>query len=348
MGMSTGVFARTLTGFAAAAALAITAAWPLPAQAADPVFPFGSRVGMVPPPGMVASNRFAGFADPAANAAILITVLPAEAYDHVAKSLDAEALKKQGVTIDKREPMQLSLGKAFLIIGHQTADKERYRKWLLVAAAEDLTALVSVQLPEHDNAYPESAIRAALATLAVRASVPQEEQLGLLPFTIGNFAGFQVAAVMPGRAVVLGDLPPEQRKEAVRDAGGAQAKGAATEPAKEAAGQPLTARMLIAAVPGGPSEFDDRANFARLNFNEIVGINSVHDTTSEPMRITGQAGYQIMAQAKDERTGVDVKVVQWLRFGTNGFLQLTAIAPAQQWANAYPRLRAVRDSVEPR
>ena len=110
----------------------------------------------------------------------------------------------------------------------------------------------------------------------------------------------------------------------------------------------FTARILIAAIPGGPSEFDDRANFARLNFNEIGGINNIHDVTSEPMRIEGQAGYQTMALAKDERTGLDIRVVQWLRFGANGFLQLTAIAPAEQWTSAFPRLRAVRDSVAPK
>ena len=34
---------------------------PAPAFAADPVFPLGSRMGFVPPPGFVASKRFPGF-----------------------------------------------------------------------------------------------------------------------------------------------------------------------------------------------------------------------------------------------------------------------------------------------
>ena len=51
--------------------LAIQAA---PARAEEPVFPPGSRVGLVPPPGMVVSKTFDGFADPAKDAAILITV----------------------------------------------------------------------------------------------------------------------------------------------------------------------------------------------------------------------------------------------------------------------------------
>ena len=58
--------------------------------------------------------------------------------------------------------------------------RHRYRKWLLVAAVGDLTALVTVQVPEQDTNYPDKAVRDALATLAVRASVPDAERLSLL------------------------------------------------------------------------------------------------------------------------------------------------------------------------
>ena len=44
----------------------------------------------------------------------------------------------------------------------------KIRKWILVAASPALTALVTVQMPEAATArYPDAAIRAALATLAV-------------------------------------------------------------------------------------------------------------------------------------------------------------------------------------
>ena len=128
-----------LAGFVAAMAMAA------PAQSADAVFPPGSRIGLVPPAGMIASDRFDGFSAPGKDAAILITVLPAAAYLQIDKTLDMTALRKQGVELEKREPMQLSFGKGFLLTGRQVAEKTRYRKWLLVASANDLTALVTVQ-----------------------------------------------------------------------------------------------------------------------------------------------------------------------------------------------------------
>jgi hypothetical protein len=325
----------------------------LPARAADPIFPLGSRVGLVPPSGMVMSKQFAGFADPKEDAAIVITTLPQGAYAEIEKTFNADALKKQGVTVEKREPITLAVGTGFLISAQQTVDAAHYHKWLLVVPAGDLTALVSIQVPEQNKTYSETVVRAALATLAVRASVPQDEELGLLPFTIGDLAGFKVGGVLPGRAVILGDAPSDSADDAAKPAPKAapqdDAAKATTNPApQKSAPGGLEARLLIAVVPGGPSQLDDHAGFARQMFNEIGGITDVRISLSEPLRIGGQPGFQTMAQAKDARTGADVMVVQWLRFGGSAFMQMTGIGRADNWTATLARLRAVRDSVEAR
>ena len=38
--------------------------------------------------------------------------------------------------------------------------------------------------------------------------------------------------------------------------------------------------------------------------------------------------------------------MQWLRFGQNGYLQIFAIARREAWNDLFPRLRALRDSIE--
>jgi len=300
----------------------------IPARAAEPIFPTGSRIGLVPPSGMAMSRRFPGFEDLDTDAAIVITTLPAAVYAEMENSQVPAELKKQGITLAKREPLQLRVGKGFLLTGEQVTDKARYRKWLLVAAADDLTALVSVRAPERDNTYSDAVVRAALATLAVRATVPDAERLSLLPFAVGDLAGFQIEGILPGRALMLVDVPADH--------------GADTS------GQLLTARLLVAALPGGPDEADDRGNFARLAFNTIGGIKDVQITMSEPLRLGGQQGYQTMAQAKDSQSDTDIMVVQWLRFGSGGFLQMVGIAKADMWTTALTRMRAVRDSIEPK
>jgi hypothetical protein len=292
--------------------------------AADVIFPTGSRLGLVPPAGMVPSRTFQGFEEPGTKAAILLSTLPANAYEQLAKSMVPEAMKKEGIEVERREPVELPAGKGFVLSGRQTIEKERYRKWLLIASADDVTALVNVQVPEHATNYSEEAVRAAFATLAVRPHIPEAELLSLIPFRIGELAGFHVEDVLPGRAIVLVD-PASQ----TTDGAGATAKG----------------RMFISALPGGPEEAADRDNFARVAFGQIVGIKDVQLQDAGPLRIASQPGYQTLAKAKDAGTGAEVMVVQWLRFGSGGFLRMIGIARADAWPEMFGRLRAVRDSV---
>jgi hypothetical protein len=294
------------------------------AVAGDVVFPPGSRLGLVPPTAMVPSHTFQGFEEPGNKAAILLTVLPANAYEQLAKSMMPEAMKKEGIEVERREAVELPAGKGFVLTGRQTIEKERYRKWLLIASADGLTALVNVQVPEQATNYSDEAVRAAFATLAVRAQIPEAEQLSLIPFKIGELAGFHVEDVLPGRAIVLVD-PPSQ----TADGAGATAK----------------ARMFISALPGGPEEAADRDNFARVAFGQIVGVTDVQLQDAGPLRIASQPGYQTLAKAKDAGTGTDVMVVQWLRFGSGGFLRMIGIARADAWPEMFGKLRAVRDSV---
>jgi len=205
----------------AAAALAATLLFALfvfPAYAAEPEFPTGSRIGLVPPPGMIAAKTFPGFVDADNKAAILITAMPGGAYAEMEKTLTPDALKKQGITLEKREDLQLTIGKAVLITGTQVApDKTKYRKWLLVAATPAGTAVVSVQVPVQNKTYSDATVRSALDTLALRNNVSEAELLTMLPFTVGDMAGFRVANVIPGRALLLIDKPDYPHMVATQD-----------------------------------------------------------------------------------------------------------------------------------
>ena len=319
------IIASKIRPAAASAALAAAFAFLVcaaPARAADPTFPPASVAGLVPPPGMVVSKTFPGFEDVAKDTAILLTVQPPAVYDELKQGLDTDALKKQGITLEKRVDLKLGFGTATLVVAQQESDKKMYRKWLMLAPAKDVTVVINAQEPVDETAYSDAVMEAALATLALRDSVPDAEKLSLLPFTIGDLAGFHVFNVMPGRAVVLADAPTPGDATAV------------------------SVRMFIGAFSGGPAEPDQRAEFARVGFDQITGIENVHITISEPLRIGNQSGFQTVAQAKDSRTGSDIMVAQWLRFGGGSFLQMLGMAATDKWPDAQTCLRTVRDSID--
>src|SRR3981081_2856486 len=71
------------------AAVALTIAATCSAFAADPVFPPGARVGMVPLVGLGKAKSFVGFETEDQGVKVLVTDLPAEAYGEVANAFKA-------------------------------------------------------------------------------------------------------------------------------------------------------------------------------------------------------------------------------------------------------------------
>jgi hypothetical protein len=302
---------------------------PVPASAADPVFPVGSRVGFVPPPGFVASKRFPGFENPDSRSSIVLATLPPQAYANLEASMVTEALKKQGITEDKRETLTLASGKAVLVIGNEQENGEKFRKWILLAQLPEGAALVAVLVPESAlKMYSDDVIRASLSSLAVRATVPLDEQIALVPFKLTDLSGLRPVRVLGNTGVVLTD----------------GAKDASTP-----SDQPMFAVMI---GQGGPEQAADRPHFAGTLFS--AGLGDLKDVrvngNGEMLRLGGGglATHELQAEAREAFTDTPMKVVQWVRFGGGTFIRMIGIARADQWSKAFPHFRAVRDGVAPR
>ena len=306
----------------AALILALLAA--APAAAADAVFPAGSRVGIAPPGEMQPSRSFQGFEDRTQGGVILIVELPGLAYPDLEKAMTADALGKQGLVVEKREPFAIDNGKAILVTGRQEAGGNRLRKWVLLASVSDVAALVTVQISEAAaKNYPDEAIKTALASLSVRTT-PLAEQMELLSFRLDELAGFRIARVTPPNAVLLTDGPQDD-----------------IDTTKQS-------HLVVAIGPGGPEQAGDRGEFARQAMSAVPGFKEMRITSAEPMRLNGQQGYEVRADAKNNKTDVPVTIVQWLRFGSGGFMRMVGVAPKDTWSEAFPRFRAIREGVTPR
>jgi hypothetical protein len=280
---------------------------------------------MVPPPGLAASTSFPGFEDPDNSVFIRLIALPGNAYGEIEKTMTNDALRKQGMTVDKRENLTLPNGKGLLIAARQQADAVRLHKWLFVAPFGEITALVSFEVPSKAVArYPETTIRTAMATVAVRADVPDTEKLSLLPFKLGDLAGMRVVRVVPGVALQLTDGP--------QDTLDAYAQ----------------AHLVISAAPGGPQQTRDRDQFARVALTGLPPLKDVRMVSAESMRIGGQPGHEIRAEGRSPQNDAEIEIVQWLRFGTGAYLRILGFGPKQSWTDHFTRFRAVRDGLEPR
>jgi len=307
------------------ALLALTLTVAAPAFAADPVFPTASRIGLIAPAGFTPSNRFAGFENAEASSLIALTELPADAYPDVEKGFSDEALKSRGWNVEVREPLTPKDGKGFFIAGPQESNGQKRYESVMVAQMGGITSIVSVQMIEATHAtITDAVLRDTFKTVTVRPTVPESERLAILPYKIGNLAKFRLVRSAREGVALLTDGPKDEV--------------AAVE-------QPF---LLIGIAPGAGAKPEERDAFAKRVFSSAPGIKEIKITRAEPLRIGQAQGYEIVADAKDASTGTDVTTVQWLRFGQNAYMQMFAIVRKAAWSDVFPRLRQIRDSIEPR
>jgi hypothetical protein len=307
-----------------------------PAQAADPVFPKGSRIGLTPSTGLEASRTFPGFEDSASKVMILVGELPAQAYESTLKSMQAPVGNTPGISNVKREILLTASGAAHLISANQEHEGAKVRKWMLLSgkAGMDFTVLVTAIVPDAaKNSYNDAAMRKIFASLSLRDQVPQDEILGLLPFQVADLANFRsVRPIAGGRGVLLSD---EDQSTTATDKSKTDAPGDEPE-------------MLVSINPGAPAQASERARFAEQLIGGMPGLKEVRTTFAESMRLGALPGYEIRLEAKSAKTGKDVNVVQWVRFGATSFIHVVGISPREKWTDSFARFRAVRDGIHPR
>ena len=304
------------------AAIAVLATAMRPSLAADAMFPQGVRVGLTPFAGLVKSRSFPGFESEDQNVKVLVTELPADAYGEV-KSAFAAA--PQGAAGIKPHSIETAAGTAYYTAETGKEGNNTVRRYSMILSGGTFSGYVAVQVPENaTKVYTEDAVRQMFASAMLRKEVPVEEQLELMPFRLTELGSFKnVRTLAPGAALILAD--------------GDENRGFEPSPF-----------MIIGIIGATPPEPDDRARFAQQTATQIPGVREAHLTMSEPIRIDGMPAYETRIDAISGKDNTAVTLVQWLRFGGPQMVRIVGSAPREQWSEAFPRFRAVRDGIKPR
>ena len=304
------------------AAIALTIAAGCSAFAADPVFPPGARVGMTPLVGLGKAKTFIGFETEDQGVKVLVTDLPAEAYSEVANAFKANPAGTGGV---KPESIETSAGLAYYTVESAKDGATNVRRYSMILPGPTFSGYVAVQVPENaSKIYTDDAIRQMFASAVIRTAVPVDEQLGLLPFKVGELSDFKnVRTLAPGAALILAD-------------------------GDEKSGFEAAPFMIIGIVGSAPAQPDDRGRFAQQMATTIPGVRDGRITMSEPIRIDGQPGFETRIDATSGKDNTPVTIVQWLRFGPQTSLRIIGSSPRDDWTKAFTRFRAVRDGIRPR
>ena len=295
-----------------------------PAFAADPIFPKGARVGLVPIEGLTPATTFPGFEATDQRVKVVVTELPKEAFASVETAFKSD---QPAPTRPKLEPFELESGnKAYITRETAVDDGANVRRFSLLISGSAFSGYVAAQVPDNANsAYSDEAVRKMLASTTLRNEVPPQEQLDRLPFKLTELGSFKTMRTLPmGATVLLTDATDEDNLD--------------TAP-----------YMLIGLMANGPATPEDRGRFAQQIAAALPGLRDTRITSSEPLRIDGMAGYETRLEAVTGKDNTPITVVQWLRFGgSSTTLRIVAGAKRDEWQPAFTRFRAVRDGIAPR
>jgi hypothetical protein len=293
-----------------------------PASAADLVFPPGARIGLTPLVGLVGAKSFVGFETEDQGVKVLVSELPAGAYGEVANAFKANP---DGVGGIKPQSIETPAGLAYYTTENAMNGGTSVRRYSMILPGGTFSAYVAVQVPENaSKIYTDEAVRQMFASVVLRKEVPVQEQLGLMPFKISELADFKnIRTLAPGAAIILAD-------------------------GNETAGFEPAPFVLISILGAAPAQPDDRGRFAQQAAITIPGMREARLTMSEPVRIDGVPGYETRLDAISGKDNTAVSLVQWLRFGGGSTLRIIGSAPREEWPQAFPRFRAVRDGIQPR
>ncbi len=211
---------------------------------------------MTPLVGLVRAKTFAGFETEDQGVKVLVAELPAEAYGEVMNAFKANPGGTGGIKPESIE----TVGRPCLLHRENAKDgATTVRRYSMILPGGTFSGYVAVQVPENAaKIYTDDAVRQMFASAVIRKEVPVEEQLGLMPFKVGELSDFKnVRTLAPGAALILAD-------------------------GDEAAGFEAAPFMVIGMIGSAPTQPEDRGRFAQQAATTIPGVRDARITMSEP------------------------------------------------------------------
>ena len=288
-----------------------------------PVFPGGSGVGLVPPPGLTLSTNFSGFEDAAKGTSIVLTELPVDAYAALAAKFNPEGLRETGIEAGPPEdwPVEGAVVSK-LIRGSQVAAGIKYRKWVVLVGAKTTTAMVTAQVPDGvQGGLSDADVETALRTIAIRTPPSLDEQVAALPFKLSDTAGFRPVRVIAGATYLLTEGPNDVATNST---------------------QPI---IIIASNLNTAPEASARMAFAKQAFASLTGIEDVQSDNETSSEGNGAEWVEIDGSAKDSAGGDQLYVAQIARFETSRYVRAILIVRDSEKEKFSDRFRKLAKSM---
>ena len=246
----------------------------------------GTKCSLIPPTGFVAATNFSGFQNAETGASIMINELPAP-YQTLVNGFTAEALKSKGMTLIKKQTIDLNGSNATLIYVTQSTNGTTYLKQILIFGDAKGTVLVNGIYPEASNDI-EVKIKAALLSTVYNIS-QNDNPLETATFSIDTKdTDFKLIKYMSGNLLYStdGKIPTEKPT--------------------------LIVGNSLAKIPTQNQKKYSEERLKKLPRGEFNKIKTIKEITIDNLK-----GYEIIANGKTEYDKIEL-LYQVMLFNENG------------------------------
>lgn len=276
----------------------------------------GTGVTLEPPPGLTASDRFAGFLDRRTGASINVTEVPGP-FDQVTAGLrDAERLATQGMRSLGQTELTISGQPALLIEASQRANDTEYRKWLLAVDRAGETTLIVATWPADEPAQG-AALKAALLAAEVGGG---GDPAAALNFSLRPLPPFKLAKVMGQTAVLspAGQFPLRDKSS------------------------PL---MVVGLSATDDAPVTDQRGFAAQRVRQTAGVEDIEPGDIKPITIAGLPGLVTIATGRDKDDATPMTIFQVTLFDDDGYVIAVGLTPTAERDRYLPIFEQIARSI---
>jgi hypothetical protein len=281
----------------------------------------GSRVRLTPPDEFLPSPRFPGYEQEATGSSIMITEMPGPySQMSVALSTPSEAAKK-GMTLLKKQEVMVNGQSGLLLHFKQTASDIEFLKWLVIFGTENEVVIVTATFPTTFENELSEIMRASILTTRwdKEKSVSPEEGAN---FSLSEKGEMRLAQRMGNQLLYTkGAIFPSTDVD---------------EP------------IFVAGQAMSNVRIDDPEYYAKLRIQSTTSVTNIEIESGSKVVVDNLEGYEIVANARDAKSGQPMVVYQTMLFEGQGYFLMQGLAGSQHKETYLPVFKQMSESFKRR
>ena len=285
--------------------------------AAAPVRVPGTSVSLQPPEGFALAENYPGFQSAEQQASIMVTQVPAP-FAEIRKAMTEDMLATRGITLLSSTEETVGGRQALLLQVAQSAAGTDYLKWMLVTGDPRETVMIVGTFPKSAGEEVGAAIRKSVLTASLTVAAPADPFEGL-QFRVTATPKLQISNRVSNMLIL-------------------------TESGKTGTLAPGEPVYIVGSSirPGGSG---DLKAFSEARARQTEQIRDLENLSGREITIGGLAAYELLADAKDVKSGTPIRLYQVIAPDDDGgYFIVQGLVGADRAAVMLPEFRKVTES----